>query len=139
MFNDRLYIEGDIYNKKTTQLLFEDYSIPSSSGFDKLKFYNGGELGNKGWELMTDYKIMKRKDFRWSVNFNISHNINAFNSLPENFNKEQATSISNGEYPKRVMEGQPIGSFFGFKYQGVFPTDAGCVGQGRPGQSDPGQ
>ena len=26
MFNDRLYIEGDIYNKKTTQLLFKDYS-----------------------------------------------------------------------------------------------------------------
>ena len=64
MFNDRLYMEGDIYNKKTTQLLFEDYNIPKSSGFDKLKFYNGGELGNKGWELMTDYKLMKRKDLR---------------------------------------------------------------------------
>jgi TonB-linked SusC/RagA family outer membrane protein len=133
MFNDRLYVEGDIYNKKTTELLFEDYSIPSSSGFNKLKFYNGGELGNKGWELMIDYKIMKKKDLRWSVNFNISHNINAFNSLPENFNKEQATSISNGEYPKRVKEGQPIGSFFGFKYLGVFPTDEDALARDAQG------
>ena len=134
LFHDRLYVEGDIYNKKTTELLFEDYDIPKSSGFKQLKFYNGGELGNKGWELMTDYKLMKRKDFIWSVNFNISHNVNTFNSLPENFNKEQSTTITNGEYPKRVVEGQPIGSFFGFKYEGVFPTDEDALARDAQGE-----
>ncbi len=53
--------------------------------------------------------------------------------LPANFNKEQATSISNGEYPKRVMEGQPIGSFFGFKYEGVYPTDEDALGRDAQG------
>ncbi len=133
LFNDRLYVEGDIYNKKTTNLLFEDYNIPSSSGFDKFKFYNGGELGNKGWELMTDFKVLKTKDWRWSVNFNISRNINVFNSVPANFNTEQSTSINDGEYPKRVMEGQPIGSFFGFKYLGVFPTDEDALARDEGG------
>lgn len=124
LFNDRLFIEGDLYNKTTTNLLFKDYDIPTSSGFEILKYLNGGELGNKGWELMVDYKLIRKKDFRLSLNFNITHNINSFNGLPDNFNSEQSTSISNGEYPLRVMKGQPIGSFFGFRYLGVYPTDA---------------
>jgi hypothetical protein len=43
--------------------------------------------------------------------------------LPENFNSESSTSIANGEYPRRVVEGEPIGSFFGFRYLGVWPSD----------------
>jgi hypothetical protein len=133
LFNDRLYIEGDLYNKVTTNLLFKDYEIPTSSGFDKLKYLNGGELGNKGWELMMDYKLIRKKDFRLSLNFNITHNINSFNRLPDNFNSEQSTSISNGEYPLRVMQGQPIGSFFGFRFLGVYPTDADAVARDEEG------
>ena len=57
------------------------------------------------------------------MNVNISRNVNSFKKLPANFNREKATSINPGEYPKRVMQGQPIGSFFGFRYEGVYPTD----------------
>jgi hypothetical protein len=72
---------------------------------------------------MVDGKIIRTENFRWSINFNMSQNINSFNSLPDNFNTERSTSISNGEYPRRVVEGEPIGSFFGFRYHGVYPTD----------------
>jgi TonB-linked SusC/RagA family outer membrane protein len=133
LFNDRLYIEGDLYNKKTTNLLFKDYDIPTSSGFEILTYLNGGELGNKGWELMTDYKLIRKKDFRLSLNLNITHNINSFNQFPDNFNSEQSTSISNGEYPLRVKQGQPIGSFFGFRYLGVYPTDADAIARDAEG------
>ena len=127
LFGDRLFVEGDIYNKLTSDILFSYYSIPESSGFSQLKFLNGGELENRGWELMVDYKIIKRDNWRWSVNFNTSQNINSFNSLPDNFNTERSTSISNGEYPRRVVTGEPIGSFFGFRYLGVYPTDADAL------------
>jgi hypothetical protein len=76
---------------------------------------------------MLDWKIIRRENFRWSVNFNTSQNINSFNKLPDNFNTERSTSISNGEYPLRVVEGEPIGSFFGFRYLGVYPTDADAL------------
>lgn len=122
LFRDRLFISGDIYDKVTSNILFSNYYIPSSSGYDQLLFLNGGKLDNKGWELSADYKIKQTKDFRWSVNFNISHNQNAFTALPNNFNVEQSTSIGNGQYPLRVELGQPIGSFFGFRYQGVYST-----------------
>jgi TonB-linked SusC/RagA family outer membrane protein len=133
MFNDRLFIEGDWYNKKTTEMLFPDYAIPLSSGFDKLLFFNGGELDNKGWELMTEVRLMKKKDLHWSVNFNITHNENAFKGLPDNFNPEKSTSIGDGEYPKRVMVGQPVGSFFGFRYLGVYPRDVDALARDAQG------
>ena len=131
LFKDRFFIEGDIYNKVTTDLLFggwpDYYRIPTSSGFDKLTYFNGGEMTNKGWELMMNYKIVRTKDWLVSVDFNTSQNVNAFNKLPPNFNTEKSTSIGNGEYPRRVVEGEPIGSFFGFRYQGVYATDADAI------------
>jgi TonB-linked SusC/RagA family outer membrane protein len=127
LFKDRFFLDGNIYIKNTTDLLFKDYNIPYSAGYDKLKFYNGGELENKGWELMTNYKVISSKDWLLTVDFNVTQNINSFVKLPENFNTEKSTSIGNGEYPKRVVAGEPIGSFFGFRYLGVYSTDADAV------------
>lgn len=127
LLNYRLYIEGDVYQKLTNDLLFTRYNIPTSSGYDRLEFFNGGSLENKGWELMVDYTIIQGENFRWAVNFNTSQNINTFLDLPENFNTERSTAIGNGQYPLRVLEGEPIGSFFGFRYLGVYPSDADAV------------
>ena len=127
LFNDRLYLEGDIYNKLTSDLLFRNYKIPVSSGFDQLVYLNGGSLTNKGWELMMIGKIIRKKDLIFSVDFNISQNVNSFTKLPHNFNNESSTSIGNGVYPRRIVEGEPIGSFFGFRYKGVYASDADVV------------
>lgn len=124
LFNDRLFIEGDIYQKVTTNILFSGYDLPTSSGFDELGFLNAGEMVNNGWELMFDYRIIRKKDLKVSINFNTSRNVNSFRHFPDNFNREKSTSINNGEYPLRLEEGQPIGSFFGFRYLGVYATDA---------------
>lgn len=123
LLNDRLYIQADYYSKTTTDILFSDYEIPYSSGYTQLDFYNGGEMLNRGWELMINYKVLKKKDFEWTAFFNTSHNINRFTELPANFNTEKSTSIGNGEYPLRIVEGEAIGSFFGFNYLGVYPSD----------------
>jgi len=135
LFKDRLYIETDLYTKKTTDLLFRDYNIPLSAGFSQLKFFNGGEMSNQGFELMMNYKVIRKKDFLWIIDFNTSKNVNAFTKLPENFNTERSTSISNGQYPLKVVEGQPMGSFFGFEYLGVWSKDADVIAtdeQGAP-------
>lgn len=68
-------------------------------------------MTNKGWELMADLKAFRNKNWLVSFNINLSQNINTFNKLPENFNTERSTSIGNGQYPLRVVEGEPIGSF----------------------------
>jgi TonB-linked SusC/RagA family outer membrane protein len=124
LFGDKIYIETDLYRKLTTNLLFTPYAIPTSSGYPSLLAFNGGSVENKGWEFSVEYKIIQKKDFRWTANLNISHNVNSFLTLPDNFNIEQSTSIGNGQYPLRVSLGAPIGSFFGFRYLGVYSSDA---------------
>jgi TonB-linked SusC/RagA family outer membrane protein len=127
MFKNRVFVELDYYEKITENILFNNYKIPYSSGYDQLKFLNGGELRNYGIEIMFDYKIIQNQNLRWSIYGNTSKNINSFTKLPDNFNTEQGTSIGNGEFPKRVIEGEPIGSFFGFRYLGVWSSDEDVV------------
>lgn len=131
LFHDRIYMTGEIYNKITNDLLFggrwDPYRIPTSSGFDAMTYLNGGELTNNGWEFMIDYRILQTKDWRVRVDFNISQNVNSFTELPANFNTERDLSIGNGQYPKRIVAGEPIGSFFGFRYKGVWASDADVV------------
>ena len=139
LFNDRVYLEGDIYNKLSTDILFggtrpsDYYPIPYTSGYEGLKYLNAGEMTNYGWELMADAKVFRNKDWLLSVNFNISQNVNSFSKLPENFNTERSTSIGNQQYPRRVVEGEPIGSFFGFRYLGVYARDEDVVARDAEG------
>jgi TonB-linked SusC/RagA family outer membrane protein len=133
LFKDRFFIEADVYRKLTSDLLFSNYNIPTSSGYNQLKYLNGGEMENKGWELMTNVKVVRTKDWLVSLDFNTSQNINSFTKLPENFNTERSTSIGNGEYPRRVVAGEPIGSFFGFRYKGVYATDQDAIAKDADG------
>jgi TonB-linked SusC/RagA family outer membrane protein len=133
LFNDRIFMTAEAYEKITTDLLFQRYDIPASSGFSQLRFLNGGELHNRGWEFLVDYRIIRTSDWRWSVSFNTTQNKNRFNSLPDNFNTEQSTAIGNEDYPRRVVVGEPIGSFFGFRYNGVYPSDADAVARDADG------
>ncbi len=133
LFKDRVFIQSDVYWKKTSDILFDNYMIPIASGFNNLRYLNGGEMSNKGWELMLDYKIVRKKDWLVSVNFNTSRYTNIFNKVPENFNTERSTSIGNGQYPQIVKEGTPIGSFFGFRYLGVWSSDEDVVAKDAKG------
>jgi len=133
LFKDRVYLEADIYEKVTSDILFEEYQIPNLNGYEELKYYNGGELTNHGWEIMADFKLIRNDNWLVACNFNTSQNINSFSKLPANFNPERSTSIGNGQYPLRIEEGAPIGSFFGFRYLGVFPSDADAVARDAEG------
>jgi len=123
MFANRLSITADYYQKVTKDLLHSNYNIPGFTGYDRLRFYNGGELQNKGWEYFMRGVIIKKENLNWMVNFNISRNKNKFLSFPPNFVEEQGTSVENGVYPRKAELGKPVGSFFGFRYLGVYSTD----------------
>ena len=114
---------GELYSKLTEDLLWRSYSIPGSTGYSQLKWFNGGELNNQGWEFNMRANAFRNRNILLAFNFNISRNINSFLSFPENFNNEVATTIGNGQYPRRASTGEPIGSFYGFRYLGVWPSD----------------
>lgn len=125
-FEDRLLFTTEIYKKITEDLLWKNYEIPLSSGYTLLKWYNGGTVENKGWEMASFMNPFRGK-FHLSLNFNISQNVNTFLEFPENFKNERDQNIGNGQFPRRANLDQPIGSFYGFRYLGVWPSDEDVV------------
>ena len=67
-FGGRLNVDVDYYDKRTTDLFFDE-NLPPSSGFDAIR-YNGGELQNSGLEFSINAKLIQTEDFRFSVNLN---------------------------------------------------------------------
>lgn len=123
MFKGRVFLTAEVYNKVTTDLLWPNYAIPSSSGFSTLKQYNGGSVQNRGWEAYTRVYVVRKEHLDIGVNFNISRNFNTFLTFPENFNNIRGEVVANGVYPRQANIGQPIGSFYGFKFLGVYSDE----------------
>ncbi len=119
LMQGRLYITAELYDRLTSDLLQRDVSLPSSTGFSSVKYYNSGKVYNRGWELIFNYDAIKRKDLTVSVNFNIARNRNKVVELPDNLQFENY-EFGNGEYAHKIVEGNPIGSFYGYRYQGVY-------------------
>ncbi len=121
-FNDKLTFTGDIYKDKTEDLLQKDYKVPSSSGYSKVKYINSGTLLNEGWEFRVDWEAYRNRDWTFSMNFNIAQNKNKFSKLPENL-EGYMYEAKNGNYAYNVREGDPIGSFYGYRYNGVYQNE----------------
>lgn len=119
LLEGKINLTFDYYNKYTYDLLLSNVSIPVTTGYATIKYYNSGEMSNKGWEFRTDYELFKNKDLRVALNFNVSRNINNVEKLPDNLTEENY-SFGNGNYAIRIVEGDPVGSFYGYKYKGVY-------------------
>ncbi len=119
LLKNKLTFTFDWYNKKTSDLLQKDVDIPASTGYSTIKYFNSGVMTNNGLEFRIDYELLRKKDLRISVNANVSRNVNKIVELPSNLNEETYT-FDNGNYAQRLESGVPVGSFFGYKYNGVY-------------------
>lgn len=120
-FDNRLNITVDLYDKLTSNMLQKDVDLPSSTGFTTVKFYNSGKMSNQGWEFRTDIDVVRTKKWKFSVDFNISQNRNQILELPENKQNENY-SFGNKNYAYKFVVGDPLGSFYGYKSQGLYQT-----------------
>jgi TonB-linked SusC/RagA family outer membrane protein len=125
-FNERFSFQVDVYKKKTLDLYLKNSSIPSSAGYSSMDL-NEGEMENRGVEFNMDFSIVKTEDILVDLNFNVSKNQNMVIRLPENFRLEKGNVMNNGEYLIKVEAGVPMGGFYGYKYKGVYPTNADAV------------
>ena len=132
LFKDRVQLIAEYYNKITDNILWGNYKLPTSAGYTTLKQYNDGSIQNSGYEFTTNLTAIKTKTWTVKINYNIYFNNNKFLSFPANIINEQL-DISNGKYPVKAEIGKPIGSFFGFRYLGVYPTTADAVAHNADG------
>lgn len=119
LFSDRINLTFDYYNKQTKDLLL-NRPVPGSSGFSSIT-ENIGRVENKGVELSVTSKNIEGK-FNWTTTLNLSANRN---KVLELYNHQPIDDIGRGS--NRVMEGQPIGVFYNYKWLGIDPSTGDCV------------
>ncbi|RZL98968.1 MAG: TonB-dependent receptor, partial [Pedobacter sp.] len=121
-FTNRVNLSVDLYKKRTTDLL-QYVTTPASTGFQR-QLKNSGTVENKGLEIALNATVLKKKDFQWNSNFNISFNRNKIVSLGDGIKEQFAGNISTGDAPFIQTVGQPIGALYGHVEDGYYDNEA---------------
>jgi len=114
LFNNRISLQFNWYNKKVEDLLIPRQVAPTT-GFSTL-LDNLGSLTNKGVELALNVMPVKNANFSWNITAIYSRNRNK----AENIGTSLIVYPTNGGAPVAVLQGYPIGVFYGT----FFATDA---------------
>ncbi len=120
VFNNRINIDIDYYNKYTTDLLL-NVPVPYRSGFSSY-LQNYGSVSNKGVEFALQTVNVKTTDFNWTTDFNISVNKNRIEKL--------ASDISLGASGRNISilrQGYAVNSFQLYKQLYVDPQTGNAV------------
>ena len=123
LLDDRLNLSLEIYQQKTTDLLNENYRIPSNTGYNTVAIRNGGELRNTGWEFhINTNKLIKKNKFSMDFNATFSNNRNEIIGMDAYVleSKNSVFAYNNREWLRRVQIGNPFGAIYGFRYKGVY-------------------
>lgn len=112
MFKNRLVFGGDVYEKKSIDLIFA-IPIPNSTG-SPTYLTNAGALRNYGLEVYLNSTNITNKDFIWTTNLNFSFDRNEITSLTQEY-------FINGS--KRWEVGKSIYEFWIQEWAGVDPAD----------------
>lgn len=115
VFDGRLNIEGDYYEKRSKDLLLEA-PIPQYSGFTTFDS-NVGDITASGYELSVTGVVLD-KNVKWTSSFNISFPSTKVLKLTD------TDFFLTGSYGNKtsafiVQEGEPLGSIYGYVFDGV--------------------
>ncbi len=111
---ERLNFVFDIYNKKTSGLIYQ-INLPSVAGYNKV-LANIGNMENKGIELSLNSTIIRTKNFRWNLNANWSTNQNKLVKADVSLSTLTGSILGN-------EEGRNFNSFYMPVWAGVNPED----------------
>ncbi|HYF30683.1 MAG TPA: SusC/RagA family TonB-linked outer membrane protein [Chitinophagaceae bacterium] len=106
-FNNRLGLQFTWYNKRVDDLLI-DRQVAPTTGFST-KLDNFGSLENKGIELLLTVSPVRSKNVRWDITGIFNRNRNKAVRIG------QALTLlsTNAGAPVAIIEGYPIGVFYG--------------------------
>ncbi|MCG6190089.1 TonB-dependent receptor [Maribellus maritimus] len=111
---NKLYVSFDYFNKVTSNILLTPV-VPSAFGGAVAK-ENAGEMKNTGWEATISYNT-RTGAFNHNVRLNIA---DAKNEVTDFGGNEQIDSSD--QMLKIIREGEALGSYFGYKTDGLFQS-----------------
>ncbi len=121
LLNGRVFLTADYYEKTTKDLLFRR-PLPSYVGVPT-QLQNIGSVSNKGYELTLNTKNLVG-DLQWSTDLIFASNRNKVLALPDSVelygNGPGHLVLDNDN--QLLLEGQPIGVFYGYVYDGIYQT-----------------
>lgn len=117
VFDRRLQFEGEFYYKKTHDafLTREISSVNGQSSY----VVNSGNITNKGYNLSITAEPVRFKDFSWRVSTSFSKVFNELQTLPGQ-DQYELSDYLNGT---ALIKGQPVGTFYSYKFVGLNPKD----------------
>ena len=109
LFGDRLNVNFDVYNEKTTDMLI-DRSLPPSSGTTSVKANLGSQTSN-GIEFSLWGKIIKTKDWEWSLSVNGLHSKTTINNISDamkRMNEQNASGFTSSDGSTNIASSSPL-------------------------------
>lgn len=117
LFNNRVSGSVNYFNSSTSNLLALS-RLSYLSGIET-NWTNDGKVHNQGIDANINIKLLSTRDWKWSVSGSIGNYKNTIKALPNN-----ANSVSTELYNATVISqvGSAVGSFYGYKTDGVFAS-----------------
>ena len=118
VLRDRLTLTVEYYKKKTRDLL-QQQELPLSLGYSR-RWVNMGSLENKGIEISVGAIPISKRNFFWSVDFNIFNNVAKVLSLGEGISSQTVDRVASDIEPFQLIVGRPLGEIWAYKVLGVY-------------------
>jgi TonB-linked SusC/RagA family outer membrane protein len=117
LFEDKLMLNADYFDKQTEDMLIAATNIPFTVGLPDLPFINAGGISNRGVELALTYK-----NTIGGFDYSLSGNFTTY--------KNEVTSLGDGGKPifstnsyTKTEVGSSIGRFFGYVADGIYQSE----------------
>ncbi len=124
--NNRLTGALNYYYNKTEDLLIERVITPSAGVYNSV--INVGKMRNKGFELELNWAD-RVQGFDYNVGFNLSTlNNMLLEGDPNEVLYGEGVSYGTDHFPTQTLKGYPVASFFVYKTDGIFQSDAEATG-----------
>lgn len=132
LFDNRLAITLDLYNRETSDLLFERELDPSLyGGRISTQPVNIGSMNNKGVDLALSYKGGRTNGFQYDASLTFSLYRNTVGTLADPFFEGDRQRI---ESFNRSVTGRPLSSFFGYVIDGFYDDAEELASQQQSGK-----
>lgn len=123
LFEDRIGIIFDYFNKITKNLLFEK-ELPNTSGFSSVNT-NIGKVKFYGFDFEVSSVNIRNKDFEWTSKLTWSFVKNKVLKLPNNGrdkNRIGGITLADGTAFGGIAEGEPMYRYYGYVVDHILQT-----------------
>jgi len=123
LFQGRVHVDFTYYDMLSyDQVIF--LPVATASGYD-FNLTNGGEISNKGIELMIGSRVLEKGDFSWDVTLNVGRNRAVVESLPDVISSGRYSIVADlfpgdeggADLEYVAEEGKLLGQLYGLGFQ----------------------